>query len=431
MPSYTESFNERCYARVGIMGNPSDGFEGKTVSALIGNFYASCSISPSGSNKIKLVPHPKYDPTTYESLDDLYDHSAINGYYGGMRLLQATCRVFFDYLLRSGLKESILGTNDNDNVKIQDVVAASASAASGGDDDGGGDAGLGFIMSYDTNIPRCVGLSGSSAIIVCAFRCLLKFHGNLKLSDLGIAKDVFPSIILSIEKSELKISAGLQDRVIQTYGGLVHMDFTPISTLSRAPSDIDINMNTLTGLKPGGVYTSYSPDILPSFYLAYNTKLGGESGAVHNTVKDRWEKRDSTLISCMQELGSYADQCIQDLLNKNHQKICILMKKNFAMRRRIYGDDVVGAKNIEVVKLAERMGLAAKFTGSGGAILCLRYDDETGAGVEKQHDSYMNMSGTFYEDVDQENTIKREFLAHGYEFVRIQPVPVEESVEVN
>jgi galactokinase/mevalonate kinase-like predicted kinase len=37
----------------------------------------------------------------------------------------------------------------------------------------------------------------------------------------------FPEVILSIEKHELGISAGLQDRVIQTYGGVVHMDFSP------------------------------------------------------------------------------------------------------------------------------------------------------------------------------------------------------------
>ena len=36
----------------------------------------------------------------------------------------------------------------------------------------------------------------------------------------------YPEVILSIERDEIGISAGLQDRVIQTYGGLVHMDFT-------------------------------------------------------------------------------------------------------------------------------------------------------------------------------------------------------------
>ena len=36
----------------------------------------------------------------------------------------------------------------------------------------------------------------------------------------------YPEVILSIERDELGISAGLQDRVIQCFGGLVHMDFS-------------------------------------------------------------------------------------------------------------------------------------------------------------------------------------------------------------
>ncbi len=35
-----------------------------------------------------------------------------------------------------------------------------------------------------------------------------------------------PNLILSVEKEELGINAGLQDRVIQTYGGLLYMDFS-------------------------------------------------------------------------------------------------------------------------------------------------------------------------------------------------------------
>jgi len=35
---------------------------------------------------------------------------------------------------------------------------------------------------------------------------------------------------------------------------------------------------------------------------------------------------------------------------------------------------VVGEKNILVTQLAGELGLAAKFTGSGGALLCLRRD---------------------------------------------------------
>jgi hypothetical protein len=41
---------------------------------------------------------------------------------------------------------------------------------------------------------------------------------------------------------------------------------------------------------------------------------------------------------------------------------------------------VVGEKNIMAIELANDLGLAAKFTGSGGALVCLR-SDGTGAYV--------------------------------------------------
>ena len=85
------------------------------------------------------------------------------------------------------------------------------------------------------------------------------FH--LTLEDLHIKKEHFPQVILDVEKCELGIAAGLQDRVVQTYGGLVHMDF---SVPSQAPQ-----------------YTSISPTLLPPMYLCYNKHAGGESGTTY------------------------------------------------------------------------------------------------------------------------------------------------------
>jgi glucuronokinase len=90
----------------------------------------------------------------------------------------------------------------------------------------------------------------------------------------------FPQLILDIETVELGIAAGLQDRVIQTYGGIVHMDFER-STASSA----------------GGVYTPLDPCLLPELYLVYNIELGGDSGGVHATVKDRWLQGDAEVIA--------------------------------------------------------------------------------------------------------------------------------------
>jgi len=40
---------ERCPARIGLMGNPSDGFNGKTLSILVANFGATVTLTPSAT----------------------------------------------------------------------------------------------------------------------------------------------------------------------------------------------------------------------------------------------------------------------------------------------------------------------------------------------------------------------------------------------
>jgi glucuronokinase len=89
----------------------------------------------------------------------------------------------------------------------------------------------------------------------------------------------FPQIILDIEREELGIAAGLQDRVIQTYGGIVHMDFTSLQTEAK------------------GVYTPLDPSMLPELYLLYNTEEGGDSGKVHSTAKSRWLNGDPVVVA--------------------------------------------------------------------------------------------------------------------------------------
>ncbi len=101
---------------------------------------------------------------------------------------------------------------------------------------------------------------------------------------------------------------------------------------------------------------------------------GGDSGKVHSTVKERWARQDPDLVAGMASLGQYADQARDCLLSGDAAGLAQLMEQNFATRRRLYGDEVVGAKNIHMVQLAAAHRLSAKFTGSGGALLCLRSD---------------------------------------------------------
>src|SRR5205085_890501 len=109
-----------------------------------------------------------------------------------------------------------------------------------------------FSIRYETTIPRQVGLAGSSAIIVATLRCLMEFY------EIVIPLPAQPMFVLSVEKEELGISAGLQDRVIQVYEGLVSMDFG----LERE--------ELVDGFK-AYAYERLDPALLPPLYLAYST----------------------------------------------------------------------------------------------------------------------------------------------------------------
>lgn len=79
-----------------LVGNPSDGFFGKTISMSIKNFWAEVTIAE--SNKLVLIPHPLCDPTEFGSLTDLHGISAKEGYLGGLRLLQVRLKEIVIYI---------------------------------------------------------------------------------------------------------------------------------------------------------------------------------------------------------------------------------------------------------------------------------------------------------------------------------------------
>ena len=395
-----------CPARIGMMGNPSDGFQGKTLSFLLDNFRATVTLSapapPLAPTAVHISPNPQLDPVLFGDaasasaaagspsqncggMGALARHTTVHGYYGGHRLVQAACFTFAKLAMQTGHVERVSRK--------------------------------GVVVNYSTDIPRMVGLSGSSAIIIATFRGLLTYYG-LSLADLALTVEELPTVMLDIERRELGISAGLQDRVVQCYGGLVHMDFT-LEGVERARRVAGTRAGAAAGkgvgagagagaadsIAPppsfpliGGTYTPLPPSLLPPLYLAYNIAVGGDSGKVHSTVRERWAARDPVLVSGMQGLAALADRARDVLLEQLStppqtppqtppppphaacaeafvQEIASLMRENFATRRSLYGDSVVGRGNIDMILRAQQeLGLSCKFTGSGGALVCCRSD---------------------------------------------------------
>ena len=168
----------KAYPRVGLAGNPSDGYFGKTISFSFSNFCAEVVLYE--SPKLEILASYK-DRSVFTSVKELVNDVRLHGYYGGIRLLKATVKRFYDYC----------GRHD---IELHDKN---------------------FTLQYKSSIPHGVGLAGSSAIITACLRALMSFFG------VSIPKYTQANLILAAELDELQISAGLQDRVVQVYQGLV------------------------------------------------------------------------------------------------------------------------------------------------------------------------------------------------------------------
>ncbi|XP_034403875.1 glucuronokinase with putative uridyl pyrophosphorylase [Cyclopterus lumpus] len=309
----------RSFARVGLMGNPSDGFNGKTIAMSICNFWAEVTLLE--SQTLVLLPHPLNDPTEFGSLQDLFCISRKEGYLGGLRLLQATCKKFYQFCSKQGLAL----TKQN------------------------------FTLKYDTNIPRQVGLAGSSAIVSATLKCLMKFYN---ITDDDLPKSIRANFILNVETEELFITAGLQDRVVQVYEGLVYMDFS----------------KKLMEEQGYGSYLSLDMGGLPPFWLAYLSDPS-DSGRIHSNIRLRWLNGEPLVVEAMKTFAELTDQARAALQDRDWQRLAQLMDQNFDLRRSVYTDECLGPGNLKMVQLAKQFGSAVKLPGSGGAVVGLCLDE--------------------------------------------------------
>src|SRR3990172_6191087 len=118
---------KKAFARAGLVGNPSDGYFGKTLSLVVPDFWAEVTLYE--WDQVELV-WGENDQSRFRSIDDLVRDVRLHGYYGGIRLVRATIKKFADYCRHR-------------KIRLHD---------------------RNFSVRNQSNIPRLVGLAGSSAI---------------------------------------------------------------------------------------------------------------------------------------------------------------------------------------------------------------------------------------------------------------------------
>jgi glucuronokinase len=304
----------RAFARAGLLGNPSDGYFGKTISICVRNFGAHVSLYQSPE---LCIEESIQERNIFSSIYDLSDSIEAHGYYGADRLVKAAIKKFLAYCIHK-------------KIRLESKN---------------------FTIRFSSSIPRQVGLAGSSAIITATMRALMIFY------SVKLPLEILPSLILSAEMEELGINAGLQDRVIQVYEGCVYMDF-----------DQEYMKN-----HGHGRYTRINPALLPNLYIAYRTELSKVSGQVLNDIGVRFQQGDQTVISVLNNIAEIAERGKTAIENRDTKALYVLINKNFDQRERIMN---ISDENKKMIETARNCGASAKFAGSGGSIIGIYHGND-------------------------------------------------------
>ncbi|MBL7206186.1 MAG: GHMP kinase [Candidatus Aenigmarchaeota archaeon] len=303
------------YPRIGLIGNPSDGYFGKTIAFTFGNFSANVKLWESPELEFELS---EADEHHFKDLNSFRERIGKLSYYGGIRLEKACLEMLCEYCEKHGIK---LDRN--------------------------------FTIRYDTDIPLRKGLAGSSAIITATLLAIKEFYG-FDIDEKEQAK-----LVWETEIKQLKIAGGLQDRVAQAYNKLVYMDFTNKEKVKHGYGEYEVMGDDI--LKK----------LMPRLFVAYRTDFGEESAVPHSDLRTRvFIKKEPKVIEAMKRFAEITDRARICLDSENFEGLGLLMDENFDLRTEICS---INDRDREMVEIGRRLGAHVKFSGSGGAVVGL-YD---------------------------------------------------------
>jgi galactokinase/mevalonate kinase-like predicted kinase len=191
-------------------------------------------------------------------------------------------------------------------------------------------------VRWGTDVPREVGLGGSSAIVTAAVRALCALHGH------ALAAGELAEMVLAVEVEDLGIAAGPQDRYAQAHGGLLLMDFAgPEPHVERL-----------------------DPALLPPLYLAWRTDAAETSHTVHGGLRER--AAEPAVRHAMGRLAAHARAARDALLAGDEAAFAAALDASFDEREGLLELD---PRHVAMVRAAREAGASANYAGSGGAIV--------------------------------------------------------------
>ncbi|HTX33146.1 MAG TPA: hypothetical protein VMD09_17335 [Solirubrobacteraceae bacterium] len=206
-------------------------------------------------------------------------------------------------------------------------------------------------VRWTTTIPQRVGLGSSSALVIAVTRALAARHG------IDLAPSELAEFALAVETEELGIVAGLQDRVVQSYEGLMFMEF------GRPPR-----------------YERLDRGLLPPLVIAWREAAAGHSGDVHGSLRDRHRRGEEAVHGAMVGLAAAARTARAALLEGDLDRFGQTLNATFDLRRKLVELDPLC---VEMIEAARDCGASANYTGSGGAIVAACRGESQAVEVEQ------------------------------------------------
>ena len=272
---------KRAFARAGLLGNPSDGYHGKTISFSVRNYWAEVVLYEWDSVEIVLADD---DRAKFDSVHELARDVRLHGYYGGIRLIKATIKRFVEHCRSArdrAARPQLLGPLPDDDpaagrprrlerdhrrhAALPDGVLRRAAPARGAADvRAAGRAGRARHHRRPAG-PRHPGLRGA------------RLHG-------------------------------LRSRAA--------------STSSTACAAI--------------WYEPLDPALLPPLYVAHHETLGEPTEVFHNDIRERFNRGDARGRRRHEPLRAAAADGREALLARDGERLARLIDTNFDTRRSIY-----------------------------------------------------------------------------------------------
>lgn len=306
-----DSFHALVPARVGLVGNPSDGFGGAVVSAIVDDLAARVTATRLDAGLRITSPHA--DAVEWASADALADDVRTHGHTTPHRLVTAAIEAVDQHLATR---------RDRPRPAVH--------------------------VEWSTSIPRSVGLAGSSAIAVGVVEAVAAIAGQ------EFDPRVVAALALRAETEGLGIAAGWQDRIVQAHRGAVLVDASEMTSVEGVAAP---TVRRLSGRPVDAVVGWRATD--------------SEDSAVYHAELRRRSGRDGgadQLAASMGELAELARNAAGCLERSDTAELAALVDASWEVRVRSMP---LHPRHAELVELARDLGVAATSPGSGGSVVAV------------------------------------------------------------